>query len=177
MPTLSSYTIPPLKKKIHFLPYPFPCLPSPKSEELGHWANSLGWIWEMKGRVGGRGPASGKSEREPSAARAVSRSARCPRRARSGPARRFRGPEAGAGRGWGWGPGPERGRSSAGPLSPPLFPAPHPHPFYIFFFLPSSLASLSPLGSEGASRLGAGAGYVSETVTCSLPVSFSCVLK
>lgn len=72
----------------------------------------------------------------------------------------------------------EAGEGSVGPLSPPLLPAPHPHPFYIFFFLlPSSLASLSPLESEGASRLGAGAGYVSQTVTCSLPVSFSCVLK
>lgn len=71
------------------------------------------------------------------------------------------------------------GEEERGGPSPLLFSQPFtPTPFiYIFFFLPSSLAWLSPLESEGASRLGVGAGYVSQTVTCSLPVSFSCVLK
>lgn len=94
------------------------------------------------------------------------------------PARRSRRPEAVAGRGRGWGPGMEAGGGGARGPSPLLSSQPlTPTPFIYFFFLPSSLASLSPLESEGASRLGAGAGYVSQTVTCSLPVSFSCVLK
>lgn len=79
------------------------------------------------------------------------------------------------GEGVGAGDGGREGERGAPlPTSPP---SPSPPPLLYFFFLPSSLASLCPLESEGASRLGAGAGYVSQTVTCSLPVSFSCVLK
>lgn len=175
-PTPSSYTTPPLKP--HFFssilfraslhPSPFHARP------LGE----LDQLYLGKERGGGKDLRPGRASvsRAPLAPLPALHSAR--RWLAPAPARRSRRPEAVAGRGRGWGPGMEAGEGERGaplPSSPPS-PSP-PTPFIFFFFLPSSLASLSPLESEGASRLGAGAGYVSQTVTCSLPVSFSCVLK
>lgn len=155
--------------------------PCPRSaHSLGGSANLISGIWEMKGKE------KKKKDLRPgraivsraALARSPARFAQCPQMARSGPGAAIPAPRSsgwarvrvGAGHGGGGG---ERGAPL--PSSPP---SPSPPPLlYIFFFLPSSLASLSPLESEGASRLGAGAGYVSQTVTCSLPVSFSCVLK
>lgn len=143
---------------------------------LGHSGNWISCIWERKGGGKDLRPGRASVSRAPLAPLPALHSAR--RWLAPAPARRSRRPEAVAGRGRGWGPGMEAGEGERGaplPSSPPS-PSP-PTPFIFFFFLPSSLASLSPLESEGASRLGAGAGYVSQTVTCSLPVSFSCVLK
>lgn len=117
--------------------------------------------------MGAKGPASWKSECEPSPLRlAPADGSLRPGRGDPGSPKRRRGGE-----------GVEALRGELGSPFPSSLPSLSPPPLLYVFFLLSSLASLSPLESEGASRLGAGAGYVSQTVTCSLPVSFSCVLK
>lgn len=64
-----------------------------------------------------------------------------PRMARSGPGAAIPWPRSGGAAGAGagaWGGG--GGGRSAGPLSPPLFPAPRPHPFYTYiYFFPSQV--------------------------------------
>lgn len=142
------------------------------SSAAGRTPSSVSVKWKKKKKR----PASWKSQCEPGAV--VHNARRWLAAAGARQSRRPKQWQGGVGAGAGGRGGETRGPSPL--LSPqPLTPTPYIYIYvYVFFFSSQVLLPrYPPLESEGASRLGAGAGYVSGTVTCSLPVSFSCVLK
>lgn len=120
--------------------------PCPRSaHSLGGSANLISGIWEMKGKEKKKkGPASWKSDREPSGAGAVARplctvpadGSLRPRRGDPGAPKQRLGEGEGGGRAW------RRGRGARGPSpllsSQPLTPTP-----FIYFFFPPKFSCLA----------------------------------